>query len=998
MFLNGTKRYKDLNVLVRAIVVLVFICLAVPPVFAGTRCDSVPEAIKGNLDIKGWDFIKNGPVKLDGAWQFCWNRLIEPGSGQWNELSLPVFYPVPQFWTSYPGLNLPAKGYTTYRLIIKTAGNNKNLALQTPELFTEYKVWINGRLVGQNGIDPLCPPRFLKPDIFPFSLEKGDTIEIVLQLKNQRHANAGIAQSFVLGTEKQIYREFIIHTSLEIILISICLFAGFYHTIIFLFRPGEKELFYFGMFSLMLALRTFFTGRTLVSWVIPELPFALGSEISTATIPCCVILFQLFSHFFFKKERPNLVFWVITAVHFLYALTIPFVSTMTYSVLFKYYLGAVTVSIALILYIGIRAIVKRVAFSRIFFGGILVLFVGTLNDMMHYLQIIDTGYYLAQFFLVFILAESIMLAIKFSREHKTVAILSEKLKVFDRLKDAFLANTSHELRTPVNGIIGLADSLINGAAGPLPQKARQNLTLIVSSGKRLSALINDVLDFSKLKNNNILISKKPVDLCQVVSIVMTVIRSTTPSKTIELINDIPKDLPFVYGDENRLQQIFYNLIGNSVKYTDQGYVKVSATPVGDAMQVRVADTGIGIDPDRKNAIFNAFEQGDGSTEREYQGTGLGLSITKKLVELHGGEIRVESEPGKGACFIFTLPGTNANEKKAKGTDFKPGSPDGILLSCDVTPAGDFHDQNENKKVLIVDDEAVNGQVLLNYMGVKKLGADFVQSGHLALEKIEAGNYDLVLLDIMMPRMSGYDVCRKLRETYSSFELPIIFLTAKNQPGDLVTAFDVGANDYIVKPVDQTELFARIDTHLSLKYAAAKAIENAKLANIDPLTGLYNRRYFMKFGKREFETAKRSQTNLSVIMVDIDKFKDINDRYGHDMGDKVLRQISSTIRKNLRATDIPGRFGGDEFVTILPGTDLQGAVPVAEKILSIVREDVITLKNGRNLSLTLSLGVSAYSKEMNSFGDMLEQADKMLYISKKNGRNRVSYSVEDSELL
>ncbi len=961
--------------------------------WAGSHRSEGLNACRGVLDLRGLDLQKNGPVKLDGNWQFCWNRLLGPESPEWSDPDLTLCCPVPRFWTTYPGRHFPARGYATYRLLVRTSEKNNGLALQTPELFTEYGLWINGRLIRQNGILPDEPVRFLKPDILAFSSGTGD-VEIVLQIRNRLHGNAGIAQSFVLGTEKQVYRKFMISTSMEIMLIAICLFAGFYHTIIFLFRQKEKELLFFGLFCFMLALRTGFTGSTLICWIIPDLTFSTGSRLATETIPCCVISFQLFAACFFKKKFSRPLFCLITAVHVLYAGCIPFVSTMAYSVIFKYYLAMVAVSVLFILYINLKAIRDNTAFSVLFLSGSMVLAAGVVNDMLHYLQLINTGYYLALFFLGFILVESLMLAVKFSRDHRTVALLSEKLKIVDRLKDEFLANTSHELRTPINGIIGVAESLINGAAGPLCPEARQNLGLIVSSGKRLSTLINDVLDFSRLRNNDILIFKKPLDLRRMVLVVMTVIKSTTPNKAIQLVNDIPEDMPFAYGDEDRLQQILYNLIGNGVKYTEKGYVRVSAAPgTGPGtgtMEIRVEDSGMGIDPSLTQRIFRPFEQGDGSIEREYKGTGLGLPITKKLVELHGGDIRVESEPGKGACFIFTLPQAAASGGKTEDPRFHPAPLSPILSfpeACDPLP--DTRTFKNVQKVLVVDDEAINGQVLLNYLGIKKLGAEFVPSGRLALERVKTGTYDLVLLDIMMPRMSGYEVCRKLRETYTTFELPIIFLTAKNQPGDIVTAFEVGGNDYIVKPVDKTELSAKIDIHLSLKDAAAKAIENARLANIDPLTGLYNRRYFMDFGKREFETAKRKKGKLSVIMIDIDYFKEVNDRYGHDTGDRVLKKVSAVIRKNLRATDIPGRYGGDEFMIILPGADLTGAVPVADKIRTIFEKKAFAVKGCGRLKLTLSLGVGHYAQSIKSFDEMVKKADEMLYKSKKEGRNRVS---------
>lgn len=979
------------KIMIPAVAFFIAMNLPGPRAWASTYAGAEPKAFNGVLDLKDLDLQKTGPVKLDGYWQFCWNRLLAPGVQEWSDTDLAGFYPVPRFWTAYPGHNFPAAGRAAYRLIVKMSGKNKRLALQTPELFTEYCLWINGRLVRQNGIFPGKPVRFLKPDILTLSLDASD-VEIVLQMRNRLHGNAGIAQSFILGTEKQIYRKFIISTAMEIMLISICLFAGFYHTIIFVFRQNDKELLWFGLFCFMVALRTLFTGTTLISWIIPELNFTIASRLATVSIPCCVILFQLFSYFFFKKKLPRFFFCLITGLHFLYAACIPFVSTMAYSVIFKYYLVAVAASVLFVFYINVKAIGNKTAFALLFLSGCLVLAAGVVNDMLHYLQVINTGYYLSLFFLGFILIHSLMLAIKFSQEHRTVAMLSEKLKVVDRLKDEFLANTSHELRTPINGIIGVAESLIHGAAGPLSKNARQNLGLIVSSGKRLSTLINDVLDFSKLRNNDILMSKKPQDLRQMVSVVMTVIKATTPNKAIELINDIPEDAPFVYGDENRLQQILYNLIGNGVKYTEQGYVRVRANPASDMIQVRVEDSGIGIDPSLEARIFNSFEQGNGSIEREYSGTGLGLPITKKLVELHGGVIRVESIPGHGSSFIFTLPQVDANEKKIKEGNFVP-TPLNRILPFPETGYSlpDTSTDKGAKQILIVDDEAVNGQVLLNYLGIKKLGAEFVPSGRLALERIKTHRYDLVLLDIMMPRMSGYEVCRQLREKFSTFELPIIFLTTKNQPSDIVTAFEMGGNDYIVKPVDKTELFARIDTLLSLKETATTAIENAQLANIDPLTGLYNRRYFMDFGKREFEAAKRQKGNLSVIMIDIDYFKEVNDTYGHDTGDKVLIQVSSIIRDNLRATDIPGRYGGDEFMIILPGTGIQGAVPVADKIRAIFEKRTFATATGdANVQLTLSMGVAHYSEAIESFVEMLKKTDDMLYKSKQDGRNRISF--------
>jgi len=626
------KKNIFLQSLLIAFLILSFhsISFAVTPVQTENR--------NGFLDLTGHDFNKNGNVNLDCNWEFRWDRLLVPDDPGWDNASgIQGYYPVPLFWTGYKGLALPSEGYATYRLLIKTDGKLRHYSLKTPEIFTGFRLWVNGELLDQRGILPGQEVLFMKPSLYNFHSDS-DTIELILQIKNSSHYNAGIGQSIILGSWKNVFRYHMINVITEIILIAICIFAGFYHTIIYIFRKVEKELLYFGLFCFVIALRTFTTGNTLITQAYPDLSFNTGSRIATAVIPLSVITFQTFAYYFFREIAPKKIFGLITLPHACYFILIFLTSTMYYTTVYTYYLAAILASIIYVLFVSLYAIIKRIQYSGIFLTGFLFIFAGAANDMLHYLQIINTGYYLALFFSAFILTESVMLAIKFAKEHRMIAELSGKLQALDKLKDEFLANTSHELRTPLNGIIGVAESLIDGAAGTLELKAKQNLKLIVSSGRRLYSLINDILDFSKLKNNDLVLQKSAVDIREMVSIVLTIIKATMPEKEIELINSIPGNSPFVEADENRLQQILYNLVGNGVKFTHKGYVRVSSELQNNRMEIRVEDTGIGIASGRLEAIFKNFQQEDGSVSREYGGTGLGLSISKKLVELHGSDI------------------------------------------------------------------------------------------------------------------------------------------------------------------------------------------------------------------------------------------------------------------------------------------------------------------------------------------------------------------------
>lgn len=388
-----------------------------------------------------------------------------------------------------------------------------------------------------------------------------------------------------------------------------------------------------------------------------------------------------------------------------------------------------------------------------------------------------------------------------------------ELQKMDRLKDEFLSNTSHELKTPLNGIIGIADSLIDGAAGNLNQKVNQNLNMISVSGKRLTNLVNDILDFSKLKNQELIVQQKALDLKSLVNLVLLLSEHLLNGKEILFENLIPEPSPIVLGDENRLQQIFLNLLGNAIKFSERGTITIASKLISpDTLQISVSDTGIGIPEDKFESIFQSFEQVDASISREYGGTGLGLSITKKLVELHGGKIWLTSNLGSGSTFYFTLPLTSDIPIITKSENY---------ISNHIQPYTNLDEElftpiNVGEtKILIVDDEEINLQVLENHLSLAGYQVFHAINGEVALSILEKEEIHLVLLDIMMPRLSGYDVCKIIRETHTHGSLPVILLTAKNIISDLVYGFNCGANDYLTKPFQKEELLTRIKTHLEI---------------------------------------------------------------------------------------------------------------------------------------------------------------------------------------
>ncbi|MDM8566338.1 ATP-binding protein [Candidatus Halobeggiatoa sp. HSG11] len=386
------------------------------------------------------------------------------------------------------------------------------------------------------------------------------------------------------------------------------------------------------------------------------------------------------------------------------------------------------------------------------------------------------------------------------------------LQRLDKLKDEFLANTSHELRTPLNGIIGIAESLIDGVTGKLSDETNSELSMIVASGRRLSNIINDILDFSKQKYKNIELQLEAVDIKKVTDIVLRFCQPLVGNKNLQLINEVPNDLPLADADENRVQQILHNLVGNAIKFTKKGRIQISAEVKSDNLNIIVSDTGIGIPEDKIPQIFESFEQG-------VNGSGLGLAISKQLVLLHKGKVWVESTLGIGSRFIFTLPISDISILNQSGKITSATMPTSEALISDNLPEITINktDDYSNISIMIVDDEPINLHVLTNHLSMYNYTTIEAASGIEALDNLEQGNIpDLILLDVMMPRMTGYEVTQKIRETWEANELPIVLLTAKNQVADLVTGLEMGANDYLIKPIAKSELLARIKTHLHIK--------------------------------------------------------------------------------------------------------------------------------------------------------------------------------------
>jgi signal transduction histidine kinase/serine phosphatase RsbU (regulator of sigma subunit) len=835
---------------------LLLMLAAVPFCTSGDSPKSKPYAVNGILDLRGWDFIKDGPVDLRGEWKFRW---MDDSSGfsdpEFDDSKWEVLK-VPGGWNYKTGT---AYGYGWARLTVlidpyQAEFLSSALSIeQTGEIFSAYQLFVNGNSLmsaGKTGYTEAGEVPEHKPAIEPLPLNTGQSVlKMAVKMSNQNFIYGGFHTAPRIGLSSSLLSDYNRTNAFNYITFGILVMMILYHLFLWLARREDMASLFFAGICIALMCRSVYL-TNITALMFPEIDsFNIHNKFSFISLPLAIFFLSTFYASLFPDEFYKKIVFICQSVGVAGFIIIAVTSVRIFSKLMVFFEIFIFLELVWIIVSIVRAFIRKKGEAWIILLGMILFFIAVTNDLFFAFGLINTGFYSQAGFITLIFAQSTALSLRFARTYriadhlsknlqeevdiktrdlsirtteaeeakKEIEIANEKLREMDNYKNIFFQNITHEFRTPLTIIIGYIENVLEITDFDRQPTLRKKYQVVLSNAYRLLRLINQLLDLSKIDANMMRLKESHCDIVKLLRSITISFEPAAKKKRIEYDAVFDTDSAVVLCDREKIELIFYNLLSNAFKFTGSyGSVHIAVSTSGGRIIVSVKDTGPGIEENMIQKVFERFYQADSTTTRKHEGTGIGLSIVREYVDMHNGEIEVRSVKGEGSEFIVTLPLREADNHAAdEGLADSSTSSETASLYLNDAGGNFYEDETEyidspglqKPVILAVDDNQdirnyIKDILSINYTVIE------AENGIEALTKVRKHKPTLIISDIMMPEMDGYQFLSELKRNKLTSRIPVILLTAKSGESEKIEGLDAGADDYLAKPFSSRELLAR----------------------------------------------------------------------------------------------------------------------------------------------------------------------------------------------
>lgn len=772
------------------------------------------QIVAGVADLRKQN-LQDNSVLLNGEWHFYWQKLIDPKSTPEVGTDLVQF---PLRWDELRlhGKPLGAIGFASYQLTLLLPQGSTGIGIDMPDVYSSYSLYLNGELYLKNGrpdsVEAKAEPRWERKIL---ALPAGvDSLHIVLHVANFWHSKGGPYKPIRIGTYEDFAAKRRLDNAYDLILFGCLLMGGLFFLGLYRFGKHDKVILFFAIFCLTYIYRIIGTNNYVLHQLFPDLSWHISVRLEYLSLFVSILFFCYYTLKLYPNETDGWVVKLVVGINFSLATLVVLTPPSFFTKTLNGYLVVMFAFTFYILYVYIKAYRNKILGSGYaLLSTAVVLIVMLLINFQYFGVIMFDRAVLFVGYILFFFLQSLILSYRFAEMLNIARREAEKAL---KAKSEFLSTMSHEIRTPLNSVIGMTHILLRDK--PRADQQEQ-LNVLLFAARNLLSIVNDILDYNKIEAGKISMESIPVDIAGLTQNIFLGLRSQGDEKSLEMRYDFAQKLDKkLLTDPTRLSQVLVNLLHNAIKFTKEGSVTLRISQLArenNRVQLcfEVIDTGIGIAAEKQQLIFERFTQADSSTSRSFGGTGLGLSIARRILEYQGTQLELKSEIDQGSCFYFKLWLNESQEEVPSNLstilerleDDQQGKP---LLGLDI---------------LLVEDNALNVMVAKAFLQRWGANIEVATNGEEALLQMNGDKHSLVLMDLHMPVMDGYEATRKLRARGEKGA--IIALTAslpKEVEHDAITA---GVDAVVVKPFNPDDLRKTIVDTLLAKGLKVHSTEN-----------------------------------------------------------------------------------------------------------------------------------------------------------------------------